>query len=143
MVKRSESTFGLRFLKLFERGPLPSWAYELDTCLLVAVNDAALAVFGRGRDELLAATVFDLHPSADHPRLREALARPAPARGETWRLRRADGATLEARLCHADLDWAGRRMRLAVAADGEAVAGGYAAHGTTRSRKSAAGRGGE
>ena len=141
-----DAAFELRFLKLFEQGPLPSWAYEVDTCLVVAINDAALALFGRPRDELLIATVFDLHSSADHPRLRKALARRAVPRGVTWRLRKADGAALEARLHHADLDWAGRRLRLAVAAGGEAVEGaavGYAAHGTIRSRNSAAGKGRE
>jgi len=141
-LKTSDAIFELRYLKLFERGPLPSWAYELDTCMLVAVNDAALAVFGRTRDELLAATVFDLHPSGEHPRLRKALARRATAGGERWRLRRADGATPEARLRHADLEWEGRHLRLAVAAAGEAVKT-YAAHGIPRSRNSSAGKGRE
>lgn len=117
-------TLGLRSMILFERGPLPSWAYELDTCRLVAVNDAALASFGRTRDELLGATVFDLHLPEDHPRLRHVLARAATAHCEVWSLRRADDGVFAARLWQADLDWSGRRIRLVVAVEDEAVEGG-------------------
>jgi diguanylate cyclase (GGDEF)-like protein/PAS domain S-box-containing protein len=45
---------------LFEASPVPMWVYTVDTCRILAVNDAAVAHFAHSRDEFLAMSVEDI-----------------------------------------------------------------------------------
>ena len=47
---------------LFERSPLPIWIYDLGSLRFLAVNEAAVRLYGFSRAEFLAMIVSDLHP---------------------------------------------------------------------------------
>jgi PAS domain S-box-containing protein len=44
----------------FDRLPVPSWLYDVDTLAFRAVNDAAVGLYGYSRDEFLTMTVADV-----------------------------------------------------------------------------------
>ena len=47
---------------LFEHSPLPMWVYDVESLRFLAVNDAAVADYGFGREEFLAMTIQDIRP---------------------------------------------------------------------------------
>jgi len=51
-----------KFRYLFANNPQPMWIYDLDTLVILEVNNAALACYGYERDEFLALSMNDLHP---------------------------------------------------------------------------------
>ena len=56
---------------LFEANPHPMWAYDRDSLAFLAVNDAAVALYGYSREEFLAMTVKDIRPPEDASKLQE------------------------------------------------------------------------
>jgi PAS domain S-box-containing protein len=77
--------------------PLPMWIFDQDTFRFLDVNDAALALYGYSRDEMLSMTVADIRPPEDVARFREAAAEDVPGvrRAGVWTHRRKDGALLD------------------------------------------------
>src|SRR5262245_5283650 len=51
-----------RYRMLFESSPLPMWVFDAATLRYLAVNDAAVRLYGYSRDEFLNMTVEDLRP---------------------------------------------------------------------------------
>jgi len=47
---------------LFDRMPLAAWIHDCDTLEILAVNDAAVALYGYSREELLRMTLDELRP---------------------------------------------------------------------------------
>jgi PAS domain S-box-containing protein len=108
-----------RYRVLFDQNPLPSWVFDLETMRFLAVNDAAVEVYGYSRDEFLAMTIADIRPPQEVPALREALARAAagePVRG-IWRHRKRDGTEIEVEITSHRLTYAGSRAELVLARD--------------------------
>jgi PAS domain S-box-containing protein len=64
-MQKSASTFS----SLFNINPVPTFLYELDTCKILDVNKAALALFGYTRKEILSLTIVDLSLEEDRDRL--------------------------------------------------------------------------
>jgi PAS domain S-box-containing protein/putative nucleotidyltransferase with HDIG domain len=56
----------VRFRRVFEANPLPMWIVDHATHGFIAVNDAALALYGYSRAEFLALTTVDLEGQAAH-----------------------------------------------------------------------------
>jgi len=56
-----------KYRLLFDGNPNPMWVHDPDTLAILAVNDAAVRVYGHGRDEFLALTVADVYAPADEP----------------------------------------------------------------------------
>ena len=101
-MKQREESFRL----LFEHNPLPMYVHVRADGRLLAVNDAALALYGYSRDEFLAKTVTDLRD----PDETEADTNPAKARREagfTWKHSRADGSPIELAIYASDLVYEG------------------------------------
>jgi PAS domain-containing protein len=48
------------YQSLFEISPYPAWLVDFTTLSIVAVNDAALALYGYNRKEFLALTLHNL-----------------------------------------------------------------------------------
>jgi diguanylate cyclase (GGDEF)-like protein/PAS domain S-box-containing protein len=92
-LKRREASFRL----LFDGNPVPMWLYDPDSLRFVAVNDAAVAHYGYGRERFLHMSLPDLWPPDEWDIHRAA------ARGvadvyqseRTWRHLKADGSEIE------------------------------------------------
>src|SRR4051812_21852927 len=70
-----------RYRMLFESSPLPMWVFDAGTLRYLAVNDAAVRLYGYSREEFLGMTVEHLRPQG-------------PGEGEAFRefLRRESGS---------------------------------------------------
>jgi PAS domain S-box-containing protein len=82
---------------LFDNNPIPIYTYDQTTLAFLAVNEAAVQLYGYGRDEFLAMTLLDLALPQDVPAFREGLSKLAPCAGNSgvWRHRVRDGKLLE------------------------------------------------
>lgn len=49
--------------------PYPAWVYDVDTLRFLAVNDAAVALYGYSREQFLRMTLKDIRPPEDVPRM--------------------------------------------------------------------------
>ncbi|MCK6604266.1 MAG: PAS domain S-box protein [Ignavibacteriaceae bacterium] len=65
-LKESEKIY--RYL--FENNPRPMWVYDPHTLKFLAVNDAAVSVYGYSKEEFLKFTLMDIRPSDDEEKLK-------------------------------------------------------------------------
>jgi signal transduction histidine kinase len=63
MVDRIDPQAG-RYRMLFESSPLPMWVLDAESLRFLAVNNAAVRLYGYAREEFLAMTVRDIDPDA-------------------------------------------------------------------------------
>ncbi|MEJ0071133.1 MAG: ATP-binding protein [Pseudomonadota bacterium] len=112
--RRSEQSF--RYL--FDNSPLPQWVYDPETLAFLAVNDAAIDVYGYARAEFLAMLVSDLGPPEDVPRVEQAV-RQAPVRQHVRDLRHRykDGREVDIESFSHAITFEGRRARVVVVLD--------------------------
>jgi len=68
-----------RYRMLFERSPLPMWVVDTETLRFLAVNDAAVRLYGYPREEFLAMSAVDIRRPEDHAPFRDFLRREAGA----------------------------------------------------------------
>src|SRR6185503_6925258 len=66
--------FGVRQLRQFELSPCPMRIFDHATLRYLAVNDAALKLYGYTRSEFLRLTAFDTRHPGEHTSLRDAVA---------------------------------------------------------------------
>ena len=95
------------------------WAFDVDTLVFLAVNEAAIHHYGWTREEFLGMTIMDLlAPEESSPPVQGA-AGPRGQRGEVAlaRHRRRDGTIVEMEIVSHELEPDGRRVRLVQAAD--------------------------
>lgn len=104
---------------LFEANPQPMWVYDLQTLAFLAVNDAALRVYGYSSDEFLAMTLGDIRPPEDAPSLAASVEAPrvGTRTDGPWRHLRKDGSGLWVEIAASALDFGGRAARLITALD--------------------------
>jgi len=57
-----------RYRFLFDSNPLPMWAWDADTMLILAVNEAAVEKYGYDRDTFLSLRIIDLLDPAEYAR---------------------------------------------------------------------------
>ncbi len=53
---------------LFDSNPHPMWVFDAETLAFLAVNDAAIALYGFSRDEFLGMTIQEIRPEGRSPR---------------------------------------------------------------------------
>jgi len=102
---------------LFDASPLPLFVFDVETLSVVAVNQAALLLYGYERDEFLglSASTLAVH-GQDTARARLASWGNSPTAGTT-RYRRKDGSQFVAEYTTRVLTFAGRPARIAVIKD--------------------------
>ncbi|MFO7691731.1 MAG: PAS domain S-box protein [Vicinamibacterales bacterium] len=107
------------FRELFADNPHPMWVYDRETLAFLAVNDAAIALYGYSREEFLAMTVLDIRPSEEHARLRAWMETEHGVirKSGSWRHRWKDGTLRDVMVHSHAFTFAGRLARLAVADD--------------------------
>lgn len=90
---------------LFESNPDPTMVYDIGSLRFLAVNDAALARYGYGRDEFLAMDVSGILLEKDHAGLLEQLGKPlsADTQPQSLAVRTKNGAVLDIEIAFRDL----------------------------------------
>jgi PAS domain S-box-containing protein len=109
-----------KYRLLFEANPNPMWVYDPATLTFLAVNQAAVRLYGYSRDEFLAMTIKEIRPPQDVPALLEALQQAPAAISRTdglWRHRRKSGAAFEVEIASSAILFDGVAARLVMAAD--------------------------
>jgi diguanylate cyclase (GGDEF)-like protein/PAS domain S-box-containing protein len=116
---RDSSALEDRFRALFENNPHPMWIYDRETLLFVAVNDAALHVYGYEREEFLRMSITDIRPTEDLPLLFDRVAEEPVGFASTtdWRHRRKDGVVIDVQIAAHDILLDSRPARLVLATD--------------------------
>ena len=109
----------LSYQHLFHHHPAPMWLFDEQTLGFLAVNDAAIAMYGYSRDEFLAMTLEEIRPHEDIEALHLAVA----DQGRTyvdagvWRHRKKDGTVLDVEVSSNAVEFAGRPARAVLARD--------------------------
>ncbi len=109
-----------QYRRLFDSNPHPMWVFDHETLRFLAVNDAAIALYGFSRDEFLAMTIKDIRPAEEVPALLEHLASMSESSSEVAtqiRHRKKDGSPLEVAGASNPIEFRGRRARLVLAND--------------------------
>lgn len=107
------------YRQMFENNPQPMWMYDRETLAFLAVNNAAVHLYGYSREDFLAMTIKDIRPPEDVPALREAVA--AVSSGYTtpqrWRHVKKDGTVIQVEITSHTIDVQGRPAELVMARD--------------------------
>jgi diguanylate cyclase (GGDEF)-like protein/PAS domain S-box-containing protein len=109
----------LPYQLLFDRNPLPMWLYESESLRFVAVNDAALRLYGYTREEFLSMTVRELRPPGYIPRgIAVAQSRYDPlSQPWQWQHLKKDGSVIDVEITTADVPYLGLPAHLALVRD--------------------------
>jgi PAS domain S-box-containing protein len=107
-----------RYRILFEVHPQPMWVVDAATLEFLAVNAAAVGLYGYSRQEFLAMTAHQIRPSEDVGELLKAFEDQSPSyRERIWRHRKKNGELIRVRIVSFNLDFDGRPARLGVVYD--------------------------
>ena len=107
-----------RYLELFETIPDPMYVYDEESLRFLAVNAAAIELYGFSHDEFLSMSLKDIRPAADVHALLETVARQRRfilSHGGVWRHRKKDGTLLEVDITVSAVNFRGRAARLVLA----------------------------
>ena len=114
-LKDSEERYHL----LFDCTPQPIWVFDEKALSFLAVNEAAVRIYGYSREEFLSMTINDIRSAEDIPTL---LIKPAaeidgPVLTSPWRHRKKDGSTIYVELTSHPLIFGEKNARLVIATD--------------------------
>jgi PAS domain S-box-containing protein len=115
-LKDSEEQYRL----LFDSNPHPIWVYHPLTLAFLAVNDAAVHLYGYTRDEFLAMTIKDIRPAEEVPRMlrvAEVAAKGAQPTEGTGRHCRRDGTIMDVDIRSHGITFHGQPACLVLAMD--------------------------
>ncbi len=108
-----------RYRRLFESNPQPMWVFDVETLRFLAVNNAAVQKYGYSVEEFLAMTVADIRPEeqvgaflSDHSNFTS----PIVLQG-VWTHRKKDGTLFQTEVSAHNLEFDGRRARMALIND--------------------------
>jgi diguanylate cyclase (GGDEF)-like protein/PAS domain S-box-containing protein len=106
------------FRSLFENSPVPMWVHDSDTFQFLAVNEAAIELYGHSREEFLSLTAHDVnvmeYKAGTGPQRRAAS---QYFRERNWRHVRADGTTIDVTSYSRAIEHNGRQARLVAIVD--------------------------
>ncbi|MHB8736431.1 MAG: PAS domain S-box protein, partial [Terriglobales bacterium] len=103
-----------QYRHLFEHNAQPMWIYDPTTLGFLAVNQAAIALYGFSREEFSGMTLKDVRPQEELPQLLEShagLATDPAHRHGIFRHRTRDGRLLDVEIQTHALDFNGRAAR--------------------------------
>jgi PAS domain S-box-containing protein len=104
--------------RLFDANPFPMWIYDPASLRFLAVNDAALGIYGYARAEFLGLTLNDLRPAEPFPSLDEisrSMGQPEP--DALWRHQLKDGRLIDMEIIAQTIDFQGQSARVVLAHD--------------------------
>jgi PAS domain S-box-containing protein len=106
-----------RYRTLFDANPYPMWVVDAKTLAFLAVNDAAIRLYGYSKEEFLALSAEQIRPEEDIDDLKKAFEDPSNYRSRIWRHRKKTGEVIPVKITSFNLDFGGRRARLGVIED--------------------------
>ena len=119
ITRRKQAEEGLRssFGMLFANNPLPMWAYDRDTLKFLAINDAAVDLYGYSREEFLSMRITDVCTTEEVDRLLIDMLRNRGAfeRSGEWRHRAKDGTLIDVEITSHTLEYDRRKASLVMA----------------------------
>ena len=104
---------------LFATYPSPTWVYDAETLAFLAVNDAAVQLYGYSREQFLAMTIRDIRPAKEIPALLKSgtVTSDKPHAAGVWRHRKKNGEIILAEIFASAIQFEGRAAQLAIAID--------------------------
>jgi PAS domain S-box-containing protein len=107
-----------RYRALFDVHPQPMWVVDANTLAFLAVNGAAIRLYGYTKEEFLALTADQIRPEEDVDDLRRAFADWSNNYSQRiWRHKKKTGEVIPVKVTSFNLEFAGRRARLGVIED--------------------------
>jgi len=107
-----------RYRKLFEMHPQPMWVVESRTLAFLAVNAAAVRLYGYSKDEFLGMTADKIRPEEDVADLFKAFEdRTSAYTQRVWRHRKKNGDLVQVKVVSYALEFDGKQARLGVIHD--------------------------
>ena len=107
-----------RYRLLFEVHPQPMWVVDANSLAFLAVNGAALGLYGYTREEFLGMTADQIRPEEDVAGLRAVFKeRNADYRQRIWRHRKKNGDLIHVKVVSFNLEFSARPARLGVIYD--------------------------
>jgi len=107
-----------RYRRLFDVHPQPMWVVDAKTLHFLAVNAAAVKLYGYGKDEFLTMTADQIRPEEDVANLLKAFEdRSGKYSQRVWRHRKKNGDLVHVKVVSFSLEFAGRAARLGVIHD--------------------------
>jgi hypothetical protein len=109
-----------KYRLLFDANPNPMWVFDPETLAFLAVNQAAVRLYGYSLDEFLGMTIKDIRPPDEVPALLERLQDPASGVSRSdgpWKHRRKDGSCLDVEISSSAIVFGGTAARLILATD--------------------------
>jgi hypothetical protein len=113
-------TSATKYRLLFDAHPNPMWVYDPASLAFLAVNQAAVRLYGYSKDEFRGMTVREIHPPEDAPMLLERLERSRDDLSRLdglWTHRRKDGSGLDVEVVSSDIEFDRGAARLVMATD--------------------------
>ena len=111
-LRQSEKQYRL----LFQGNPHPMWVFDLETLVILEVNESAIHHYGFSRAEFLAMTLADLRV-AERNRHDNNSMWDAESQGIVWRHRRKNGSAMDMEVIWTPLAFRGRLCALTMATD--------------------------
>jgi PAS domain S-box-containing protein len=107
-----------RYRMLFEVHPQPMWVLDADTLKFLAVNGAAVGLYGYSREEFLGMTAHQLRLHEEVGELLKAFEDQSTSyRQRIWRHRKRNGESIQVKIVSFNLEFDARPARLAVVYD--------------------------
>jgi PAS domain S-box-containing protein len=106
-----------RYRMLFDGNPHPMWVVDAKSLAFLAINEAAIRLYGYSKQEFLALSAEQIRPEEDIDDLRKAFEDPADYRSRIWRHRKKNGDVIPVKITSFNLDFDGRSARLGVIED--------------------------
>jgi PAS domain S-box-containing protein len=107
-----------RYRRLFEVHPQPMWVVDAKTFAFIAVNAAAVRLYGYSKEEFLGMTADQIRPEEDVASLLRAFEdRSTSYSHRIWRHRKKNGELVNVKIISYGLEFDGRAARLAVIHD--------------------------
>lgn len=120
-VRKAEETLWQseqQYRLFFEANPLACWILDGATDAILAVNEAAVQMYGYARSEFISLTSRDLlHPTTSDDAVNVADISPQPQTTILQKHKRRDGQLLDVEILWAPLQIAGKSARLAIVQD--------------------------
>jgi PAS domain S-box-containing protein len=107
-----------RYRLLFESNPHPMWVDDPATLAFLAVNEAAVQLYGFAREEFLAMSMTDILAPGEGPLVTQAAPHEDALQARrTWKHRRRDGSVLDVEVVSSAIVLGGTPARLVLATD--------------------------
>jgi PAS domain S-box-containing protein len=100
-----------QYCTLFESAPTPMWVFDNKTLRFLAVNEAAIRLYGYSREEFLAMAITDIRPADEIHKLLRHLSRLRhwqSANAGVWKHRRKDGTLMDREISVGRVTFRGR-----------------------------------